>query len=155
MPPTVSPIPHGYHSVTPYLSIKRAADAIAFYKCAFGAEELYRLEMPGGIIGHAEIQIGDSRIMLADDMPDMPDAVARSPEILKGTTFGLCVYVKDVDARFQTAVDAGAIVKRPVTNQFYGDRSGTLQDPFGHVWTLSTHVEDVSPEEMKRRMPTG
>ena len=149
------PIPDGYHSVTPYLSITGAADAIAFYKRAFGAEEIYRLEMAGGLIGHAEIQIGDSRIMLADDMPTMPDAIARSPEVLRGTTFGLCIYVKDVDAGFQQAVAAGAIIKRSITNQFYGDRSGTLQDPFGHVWTLSTHVEDVSPDEMKRRMPTG
>ena len=155
MSPAVKPIPDGYHAVTPYLSITGAAAAIAFYKRAFGAEEIYRLEMPGGIIGHAEIQIGDSRIMLAEDMPNMPDAIARSPETLRGTTFGLCLYVKDVDARFEQAVAAGAIVKRPVTNQFYGDRSGTVLDPFGHVWTLATHVEDVSPDEMKRRMPTG
>jgi PhnB protein len=155
MAPTVNPVPVGYHAVTPYLSISGAAAAIDFYKRAFGAEELYRLEMEGGIIGHAEIQIGDSRIMLADDMPSMPDAVARSPQVLKGTTFGLNVYLKDVDARFQQAVAAGAVVKRPVATQFYGDRSGTVQDPFGHVWTLSTHVEDVSPDEMRRRMMKG
>ena len=155
MSSTVSPIPAGYHAVTPYLSISGAAAAIDFYKRAFGAEELYRLEMSGGIIGHAEIQIGDARIMLADDMPGMPDAIARSPQVLKGTTFSLCIYLKDVDARFQQAVAAGAIVKRPVADQFYGDRSGVLQDPFGHVWMLASHVEDVSLDEMKRRMPKG
>jgi PhnB protein len=148
----VKSIPDGYHTVTPYLSLKGASDAIAFYKKAFGAEEIYRMEMPGNKVGHAEIQIGDSRLMLADEMPEMPDAVALSPRTLKGTTFGLNVYVSDVDARFKRAVDAGAKVKRPVTDQFYGDRSGTLEDPFGHIWTLSTHVEDVTPEEMKKRM---
>ena len=155
MATTASPVPAGYHAVTPYLSISGAAAAIDFYKRAFGAEEIYRLEMSGGLIGHAELQIGDSRIMLADDMPSMPDAIARSPQVLKGTTFALCLYLKDVDARFQQAVAAGAVVKRPVADQFYGDRSGTVQDPFGHVWTLATHVEDVSPDEMKRRMPKG
>lgn len=146
------PIPDGYHSITPYLSIKGASDAIAFYKRAFGAEEIYRLAMPDGRVGHAELQIGDSRVMLADEMPEMPDAVARSPRSLQGTSFGLCLYLKDVDAAFERAVDAGATVKRPVTNQFYGDRNGTVEDPFGHVWTLSTHVEDVAPDEMMKRM---
>ena len=146
------PIPEGYHSITPYLSIKGAAEAIAYYQRAFGAVELYRLAMPDGRIGHAELQIGDSRIMLADEMPDMPDAVTSSPRTLKGTSFGLALYLKDVDAAFAQAIAAGGTVKRPVKTQFYGDRSGTLEDPFGHIWTLSTHVEDVSPDEMKKRM---
>jgi PhnB protein len=145
-------VPDGYHSVTPYLSIKGASKAIAFYKKAFGAEEIYRLDMPDGRVGHAEIQIGDCRVMLADEMPEMPDAVARSPQTLKGTTTGFHIYVADVDAQFKRAVDAGGAVKRPVQDQFYGDRSGTIEDPFGHVWTVATHVEDVSPEEIKKRM---
>jgi PhnB protein len=148
----VSPVPKGYHTITPYISIKGAAAAIAFYKKAFGAEEIYRMDMPGDKVGHAEIQIGDSRLMLADEFPDMPDAVAKSPKTLNGTTTGFNIYIPDVDARFKRAVDAGAKVKRPVQNQFYGDRSGTVEDPFGHIWTLSTHVEEVSPEEMKKRM---
>jgi len=147
----VKAIPDGYHSVTPYLSITGAADALAFYKRAFGAEELYRLDMPGGKIGHAEIQIGDSRIMLADEN-DMPDAVAKSPPALGGTSIGILLYGENVDARFKRAVDAGAKVVRPVSDQFYGDRSGTVADPFGHVWTFSTHIEDVSPEQMRERM---
>jgi PhnB protein len=150
---TVKPIPEGYHSITPYLSIKGAADAVAFYQRAFGAKELFRLDMPGGKVGHAELQIGDSRLMLADEMPDMPDAITRSPQSVGGnTTVGLHIYVADVDAQFQRAIEAGGTVKRPVTTQFYGDRSGTLQDPFGHIWTLSTHVEDVSSDEMRKRM---
>lgn len=148
----VKAIPDGYHSLTSYLSIKGAADAITFYKKAFGAEELVRMPMPDGRVGHAELQIGDSRFMLADEMPEMSDAVTKSPRTLGGTTGGMVVYVTDVDAQFKQAVEAGATVKRPVTDQFYGDRSGTLEDPFGHIWTLSTHVEDVSPDEMKKRM---
>ncbi|HVT09191.1 MAG TPA: VOC family protein [Polyangia bacterium] len=158
MASNVKAIPEGYHSVTPYLSIKGAAAAIEFYKKAFGATVEVVMGMPDGRVGHAELKLGDSRIMLADEMPDMPDAVAQSPATLGGTTFGLNVYLPDVDTQFQRAVAAGATVKRPVKTQFYGDRSGTLIDPFGHAWTLSTHVEDVSPEEMKRRMaqlPTG
>ena len=147
----VKPVPDGYHTITPYISVKGAARALAFYKDAFGAEELYRLDMPDGRVGHAEIRIGDSRLMLADEMPEMPDAVTRSPQTLGATTTGLSLYVDDVDARFARAVAAGAKMKRPVTNQFYGDRSGTLEDPFGHIWTIGTHVEDVSPEEMQRR----
>lgn len=153
----VKPIPEGYHSVSAYISVKGAAEALAFYKRAFGAEELFRMPMPDGRIGHAEIQIGDSRIMMADEN-DMADAVTASPATLGGTTVGFNIYVPDVDAQFKRAVDAGATVKRPIQNQFYGDRSGTLQDPFGHIWTLATHVEDVSPDEMNRRMkdmPTG
>jgi PhnB protein len=143
------PIPDGYHAVTPYLSVKGASEAIEFYRKAFGAEELYRLPMPGGVVGHAELQIGDSRIMLADEMPQ---GSAKSPRTLSGTTIGLLIYVPDVDARFKRAVDAGAKVLRPVADQFYGDRSGTVEDPFGHTWTIATHVEDVVPEEMARRM---
>jgi PhnB protein len=152
MSKTVKPIPDGYHAVTPYLSIKGAADAIAFYKKAFGAEELFRMPMPDGRLGHAELQIGDSRIMLADEMADVPEALARSPRTLGGVTSGLNVYVADADAVFKRAVEAGATVKRPLTNQFYGDRSGTIEDPFGHLWTIATHVEDLSPEEMEKRM---
>jgi PhnB protein len=137
--------------VTPYLSIKGASEALAFYKRAFGATLIYKLEMPDGRLGHAEIQIGDSRIMLSDEMPEMPDVITRSPKTLGGSSAGFAIYLEDVDTRFQQAIDAGGIVKRPVTTQFYGDRSGTLQDPFGHCWTLSTHVEDVSSEEMERR----
>jgi PhnB protein len=148
----VKSVPDGYHTVTPYLSIKGAKDALAFYARAFGAEVVYQLDMPGGKIGHAEIRIGDSRIMLADEMPQMPDAVTKSPATLRATTVGLCLYVDDVDQRFKLAVEAGAIVKRPVADQFYGDRNGTLQDPFGHVWTLATHIENVSTEEMRKRM---
>jgi PhnB protein len=148
----VKPIPEGYHAVTAYLSVKGGAEALAFYAKAFGAVEIYRMPMPDGRVGHAEIQIGDSRVMLADEFPEMPDPVALSPKSLKGTTIGLMVYLPDVDAAFRRAVEAGAKVRKPLANQFYGDRSGTVEDPFGHIWTLSTHVEDVSPEEMKKRM---
>ncbi len=154
----VAPIPPGYHTVTPYLSIKGAAQALDFYKRAFGAEELFRMDAPGGKIGHAEIQIGDSRIMMADEFPEMPDIVAKGPATLGGTTVGLMLYIQDADAAFKRAVEAGAKVLRPLANQFYGDRSGTVQDPFGHCWTLATHVEDVSAEELEKRaaaMPQG
>ncbi len=148
----VKAVPAGYHTITPYFSVQGGAAAIEFYKKAFGAEEIYRMDMPDGRLGHAELQIGDSRLMLADEMPEMPDAVARSPKTLGGTTFGFNIYLEDVDSRFERAVAAGAKVLRPLANQFYGDRSGTVEDPFGHVWTLASRVEDVSPEEMKRRM---
>ena len=148
----MNPIPDGYHSVTPYLSIKGASDAIAFYKKAFGAEELVRMPMPDGRVGHAELQIGNSRIMLADEMPEMGDAVTKSPRTLGGVTSGLCLYLADCDAVYKRAIDAGATAKRPLADQFYGDRSGVVEDPFGHIWTIATHVEDVSPEEMKKRM---
>lgn len=147
----VKPVPEGYHTVTPYLAVKGGVQAIAFYKKAFGAEEIYRIDMPDGKLGHAELQIGDSRIMLADEN-EMSDAVNASPKTLSGSTIGLNLYIPDVDARFKRAVDAGAKVRRPIQNQFYGDRSGTVEDPFGHIWTLATHVEDVDPEELKRRM---
>jgi PhnB protein len=142
-------IPEGYHTVTPYLIVKGAARALEFYKKAFNATELYRMEMPGGTVGHAEIQIGDSRIMLADEFPDMG---ARGPETLGGSPVGLCLYVEDVDAIFKQALAAGGKEERPVKDQFYGDRSGMLRDPFGHQWTIATHKEDLSPEEMQRRM---
>jgi PhnB protein len=145
----VKPVPHGYHTVTPYLIIKGAADAIDFYKKAFGATELVRMAQPGGKIGHAEIRIGDSPVMLADEVPQMKHL---SPQTLGGTPVSILLYVEDVDARFKRAVAAGAKVVRPVVDQFYGDRSGTLQDPFGHVWTIATHKEDVPPDEMERRM---
>jgi PhnB protein len=144
----VKPIPDGYHVVTPYLSIQGAASAIDFYKQAFGAKEIMRVPMPGGNIGHAEIAIGDSRIMLADEFPDMN---FRGPKSIGGSPVHLHVYVEDVDAQFNQAVKAGAKVLRPVADQFYGDRSGSLEDPFGHVWHLATHKEDVSPEETVRR----
>jgi PhnB protein len=145
----VKPIPDGYHSVTPYLSVAGASDAIAFYGKAFGAKELYRMPAPGGKVGHAEIQIGDSRIMLADEEPSMGSF---GPKSVGGTPVGLLIYVEDVDVVFEQAVHAGAKVLKPLKDQFYGDRSGTLEDPFGHKWHLATHVEDVAPEEMMKRM---
>jgi PhnB protein len=144
----VKPIPDGYHTVTPYLIIKDAARAIDFYKKAFGATELMRMADPSGMVMHAEIQIGDSPIMLADEFPDMG---FRGPQAYGGTPVSILLYVKDVDALAAQAVAAGAKVMRPVKDQFYGDRSGTFTDPFGHVWTLATHKEDVPPEEMNRR----
>jgi PhnB protein len=140
--------PAGYHSITPYLAVKGAAKALDFYKRAFDAAELMRMPAPGGRIAHAEIRIGDSVVMLSDEYPEMG---SRSPESLDGVPVSLMAYVDDVDATFKRALECGAKELRPVANQFYGDRSGTLRDPFGHIWTLSTHVEDVSPEEMERR----
>ena len=144
----VSPIPEGYHSVTPYLVMKNAAAAIKFYKKAFGAVELFRMAGPGGKIGHAEIKIGDSPVMLADEYPDMG---FKGPESLGGTPVSLMIYVDDVDKIYPQAIAAGGKEVRPLQNQFYGDRSGTLTDPFGHVWTISTHVEDVPEEELAKR----
>jgi PhnB protein len=148
----VKAVPHGFHTLTPYLAIKGASDAIAFYRKAFGAEELVRMPMPDGRVGHAELQIGDSRFMLADEMPEMGDAVTKSPTTVGAATSGLCLYVSDCDALYARALAAGATAKRPLADQFYGDRSGVIQDPYGHLWTIATHVEDVSPDEMKRRM---
>ena len=142
------PIPEGYHSVTPYLICKGAAGAIEFYKKALGAKELFRMNGPGGTIGHAELLIGDSHVMLADESPD---GQWRSPQSVGGTPVTMMLYVRDVDATFREALAAGAHVVRDVQDQFYGDRSGTIADPFGHVWTIGTHVEDVSPEELGRR----
>jgi PhnB protein len=145
----VKPIPEGYHSVTPYLIIKGAAKALEFYKKAFGARELMRVPGPQGTIGHAEIQIGDSRIMLADECPG---GEFLSPTSRGGTSVSLLIYCEDVDNRFNQALAAGARVIRPLQDQFYGDRSGAVEDPFGHQWSISTHVEDVSMEEIQRRM---
>jgi PhnB protein len=142
----VKPIPEGYHSVTPYLIIEGATQALEYYKKAFGATELFRMPAPDGKIGHAEIKIGDSIIMLADEYPEMG---FKGPQ--GGSPVGLMIYVPDVDTQFKKAIDAGGKVMKPLQDQFYGDRSGTLTDPFGHVWTISTHKEDVSPEEMDRR----
>lgn len=144
----VKTIPEGYHVVTPYLSIKGAASAIEFYKQAFGATEVMRINGPGGTIGHAEIAIGDSRIMLADEFPQMN---FRGPKSIGGSPVHLHMWVDDVDTKFPQAIAAGAKVLRPVADQFYGDRTGSLEDPFGHVWHLATHKEDISPEEMQRR----
>lgn len=145
----VKAIPEGYRTVTPYLICAGAAKAIDYYQQAFGAKERMRHEMPGGIIGHAEIEIGDSIVMLADEFPQMN---VRGPLTIGGTPVGLCIYVANVDEVFNRAVAAGAKVERPLQDQFYGDRTGTLIDPFGHKWTVATHIEDVTPEEMKKRM---
>jgi PhnB protein len=145
----VKPIPDGYHTATPYLIVRGAAAALEFYKKAFGATELMRCPGPEGKIMHSEIKIGDSPIMLADEFPEMN---ILSPSSLGGPSGLTLLYLPDVDARFAEAIAAGATVERPVKNEFYGDRAGTLLDPFGHRWTIATHVEDVSPEEMQRRM---
>jgi PhnB protein len=142
------PIPDGYRTATPYLIVKGAADAIEFYKRAFGATELLRMADPQGRVGHAEIKIGDSVIMLADEHPAMG---YRGPRSLGGSSVSILLYLESVDSVFERAIAAGATAQRAVANQFYGDRSGTLEDPFGHVWTIATHVEDVAPEEMQRR----
>jgi len=144
----VKPIPEGYHTLTPYLIVKGAAKALDFYAKALGATELYRMADPSGKVGHAEMRIGDSHLMLADEFPEMG---ALGPQVNGGHSVSFLVYVPDVDAAFARAVAAGGKAVRPVEDQFYGDRSGTLVDPFGHQWTLATHVEDVSPEEMERR----
>ena len=148
MTSTVKPIPEGYHTVTPYLIIKDAAKAIDFYKKAFGATELFRFPQPDGRIGHAELKIGDSPIMLADEFPEMG---YRSPQSLGGSPVSILLYVDDVDTLFSKAVAAGGKLQRPVEDKFYGDRSGSLEDPFGHVWHIATHKEDVTPEEMHKR----
>ncbi len=148
MSPKVRPIPEGYATVTPYLITSGAARAIDFYVKAFGATELMRFVDPKGHIGHAEIRIGDSRVMLADEFPDHG---ARSPRAVGGTPVFIHLYVEDVDGFTARATAAGAKVIRPVQDQFYGDRSATLEDPFGHVWNVATHVEDVSEDELKRR----
>jgi PhnB protein len=144
----VMAIPDGYHAVTPYLIVRGAARALEFYKRAFGALELLRLDGPGGKLGHAEIRIGDSPVMLADEFPEMG---SRGPHSYGGTAVNLMVYVEDADATFRQAIAAGATEVRPLQDQFYGDRSGTVSDPYGHVWIIATHKEDVPPEEMKRR----
>jgi PhnB protein len=144
----VKPIPDGYSTVTPYLVMQGASRALEFYRQAFAAKERFRMDAPGGGIMHAEIQIGNSVVMLADEAPEMG---YRGPQALGGTPVSIVLYVTDVDAVFKSAVAAGAQVTRPPKNEFYGDRMATVTDPFGHVWSIATHVEDVSPEEMQRR----
>lgn len=145
----VKPIPEGYGSITPYLVVNDAAGAIEFYKKAFGATELCRMGAPGGKVGHAEIRIGNRVVMLADEHPEVG---ALSPQHYGGTPVSLLLYVEEVDKVVKGAVDLGARLQRPVQDQFYGDRSGTIFDPFGHQWTIATHKEDVTPEEMEKRM---
>lgn len=142
------PIPDGLHGATPYLCCKEAARAIEFYKKAFGAVEAMRMAEPSGRIGHAEIKIGDAVIMLSDEYAEMG---VRSPQALGGSPVAIHIYVDDVDALTTRAVAAGAKLLRPVADQFYGDRSGTLEDPFGHRWFFATHIEDVSPQELEKR----
>ncbi|HEX5177100.1 MAG TPA: VOC family protein [Chthoniobacteraceae bacterium] len=148
MASSVKPLPDGYHTVTPYLIIHGAAQALEFYSRVFGAVEVMRFKGPGGKIMHAEMTIGDSRIMVADEFPQMG---AVSPQSIGGTAVGLALYVEDADATFNRALGAGATVISAVQDQFYGDRSGTLLDPFGHRWTVATHIEDVTLEEVERR----
>jgi PhnB protein len=140
----MKPIPDGYHTVTPYLYIKGAAKAIEFYAKAFGARERMRMAGPDGTVGHAEIEIGDSVIMLAE-------APARAGDAAKGVTSSILLYVEAVDAVFKRALDAGATAVQPLEDKFYGDRMGMVRDPFGHEWSLGTHIEDVAPDEMQRR----
>ena len=149
MPSQVKPIPKGYRSVTPYLTVDNAAGAIDFYKRAFHAQEVVRMDGPGGKIGHAELKIGDSMVMLADEMPN---GGCQAPHTLHGTTSGIMLYVEDADAVFNQAVAAGAQVETPLANMFWGDRYGRLKDPFGHSWAVATHIEDVAPAEMSKRM---
>ena len=142
------PVPEGFHSLNAYLAVDDAAAAIEFYKRAFGANERSRIPGPDGKIGHAELEIGDSLVMLADVFPEMG---GQSPKSIGGTPVSVMVYVEDVDAVFDRAISAGATAERPVENQFYGDRAGQFVDPFGHQWFVATHVEDVPPEEMEER----
>ena len=144
----VKPVPDGYHTITPYLVLANAAAAIEFYKKAFGATVLFTMPM-GDRIAHAEMKIGDSIVMLSDEWPDMG---MMGPQARGGTSVSLMIYTEDVDTMFSRAVQAGATSERPLKNEFYGDRAGTLLDPFGHRWMLATHVEDVTAEEMERRM---
>jgi PhnB protein len=146
---TVRPIPDGYHTATPYLICNGAADAIEFYKKALGAVEVMRMPMPGGKLGHAEIKIGDSHIMLADESPENG---IHSPQHFGGTPVSVLLYVEQVDTVFNQAVSAGAKAVRPPQDMFYGDRTSWIIDPFGHSWYIHTHVKDVSPEEMRKAM---
>ncbi|MCA9061716.1 MAG: VOC family protein [Planctomycetaceae bacterium] len=144
----VRPIPQGYHSITPYLLIRGASDAIEFYKRAFGAVEILRLQAPDGTVGHAEIRIGDSHVMMADEVAEMDYL---GPQSRGGTTVSLLLYTDDVDALFAKALEAGATELKPLCDQFYGDRSGTVTDPWGHIWTVATHIEDLTPDEINQR----
>jgi PhnB protein len=145
----VKPIPDGYHTITPYMTVRGAAQAIEFYKKAFGAEERYRLKGPDDTIAHAELQVGDSVFMLGEEAKEMGN---RSPQTLQGTTGGMMLYCKDTDEMVRRAVQAGATVVAPPQDMFWGDRYAKLRDPFGHDWSVGTHIEDVAPEEMARRM---
>jgi PhnB protein len=145
----VVPIPSGYHTVTAYLTLDNCAGAIDFYKKAFGAQEIMRMDGPPGKIAHAEIKIGDSVIMLADEMPG---SAARAPKSVGATTAGIFLYVKDIDSSYKQATEAGAKADMPPTDMFWGDRFGRLTDPFGHSWAMATHKEDVAPQEMQARM---
>jgi PhnB protein len=145
----VQAIPAAYAGVTPYLIVRDASRMLEFYKQAFGATEVLRLPAPGGRIGHAEIKIGKGMVMLADESPEMGH---KSPQTLGGTAVTMMFYVEDVDAQFAKAIAAGGTVKHPLKDQFYGDRSGTITDPSGHIWTIATHTEDVAADEMDRRM---
>ncbi len=145
----VAPVPPGHHTVTPYLTLDDCARAIDFYKKAFGAQEIMRMEGPAGKIGHAEIKIGDSVVMLSDEMPG---SGGRAPKSLGGTTAGIFLYVNDVDSSYKRAVDAGAKADMSPADMFWGDRFGTVTDPFGHTWAMATHKEDVAPEELRTRM---
>jgi PhnB protein len=146
------PVPEGYHTVSAYLAVDDAARAIEYYTKAFGARESVRMEAPGGKLGHVELELGDSRIMLSDPFPQ---ASTKPPKELGGTSASVFMYVEDVDAVVKQAVDAGATVTMEVADQFWGDRFGTITDPFGHVWSIATHVEDVPPEEMAERAKTA
>ena len=150
MPASTKPVPQGFHTVTPSLTVRNAAQAIDFYKKALGAQELNRMEMPDGKIGHAELKIGDSIIFLSDEMPGM--GMSKSPQTLGGCTGVLNLYVPDVDTAFERAVTAGAKTAMPVADMFWGDRYGTFVDPFGFAWGMATHKEDVSPADMEMRM---
>ena len=145
----VQPIPDGYTSITPYLVVQGAGAALDFYKKAFGASELFRMPGPDEKVMHAEFKIGNAIIMIADEFPEMG---FRGPKSLGGSAVGLMIYCEDCDKLFNQAVAAGATVKKPLQDQFYGDRSGTVTDPFGHIWTVSTHKEDLTPEEIGQRM---
>ncbi len=144
----ISFLPKGYQIITPYLIVNEASKAIDFYKKVFAAKEVMRMEQPGGRIGHAELKFGDAKIMLADECPEMN---ARGPEAHNGSPVSIHLFVKDVDATVEKAVSAGAKLLRPVENMFYGDRSGSIEDPFGHRWYVSTHIEDVTMAKMKKR----
>ncbi len=144
----VTPIPPGYHTVTPYLTIKNAAEALEFYKAAFNAKEVMRMAESNGKVGHAEIQIGDSRIMISDEYPEWG---ALAPQTVGGSSTSLMLYVEDVDRLFAQAIQAGGKELMAVSDQFYGDRCGKLEDPFGHKWMIATHVEEVPPDELNER----
>jgi PhnB protein len=148
----VKSIPEGYHTVTPYLAVDDAAEAIDYYKKVFGAKERVRMDAPGGKIGHAELEVGDSLVMLSDPFPQ---ASTKPPQELGGTSVSVFLYVEDVDATVKQAVDGGATITMEVADQFWGDRMGSFTDPFGHSWSIATHVEDVPPEEMAERAKTA